>query len=163
MGPTYAEILDCLRWGRLSDAQLALLNARVQTDNPPEPSITPSNETFYRTFVVSTNRLRCAINNKVIFEIAAKHNVPVYECLASSSSRLKSIVAHLYNVTDDLTDRVASIMVTRKHPLLIDGDVIANGVTRMIECTRERRNWKAYGTPSMASLFIGFWNGLRFF
>ncbi|KAK1935190.1 ATP-dependent DNA helicase pfh1 [Phytophthora citrophthora] len=139
--PLYAEILDSLRWGRLSDEQLAHLNTRVQSNNSSQPMAAPSRDAFYRPFVVSTNKLRSAINNKMIFQIAAKRNVPVYECLASSSSRSQSVVDHLYNVTDDLTDRVPMkllfyigmpIMATRKHPLLLDADVIANGVTGTI-------------------------------
>jgi len=51
--------------------------------------------------------------------------------------RSKAIVDNLSNLPDDLTDRVPiklllyigmPIMVTRKHPLLVDADIIANDV-----------------------------------
>jgi len=100
------------------------------------PSTVSAHDDFYRPFVVATNKLRCSINSEMIFQVAKVHNVPVYECLASSSSRSKKIVDHLANATDDLTDRVPMklliyigmpVMATRKHPLLLDAD-ITNGV-----------------------------------
>jgi len=53
--PVYTEILDSLRWGRLSDQQLAILNTRVQNSNQCQPSIISRRDSFYRTFVVSTS------------------------------------------------------------------------------------------------------------
>jgi len=85
------------------------------------------------------------MNSQIIFQVAATRNVTVYECLASPSSRSKPIVDNLSNATDDLTDRVPMkllfyigmpVMATRKHPLLLEADIIANGVIG--ECTLQQ-------------------------
>jgi len=81
--------------------------------------------------------LQCAINLDFTFRVAKARGLPIYECLAVPSSRSRKIADHLANVNDDLTDRVPMklllfvgmpVKLTRKHPLLLDADVIANGV-----------------------------------
>lgn len=71
------------------------------------------------------------------FRIAREQRLPVYECLAQPSTRSKTIVEHLANANDDITDRIPMkllfyvgmpVMLSRKHPTLIEADIIANGV-----------------------------------
>lgn len=104
--PEYTKILDDLLWGRLSDAQLKILNTRVQTAKPHGEPTTQGRDIKYRPVVVCTNKLRCAINYDMVFRIAHAHEVPLFECLALPSTRSKQIVDHLVNVNDNLTDRI---------------------------------------------------------
>jgi hypothetical protein len=141
LDPVYAGILDSLRWGRVSDEQLEISNSRVQTVNRVEAPLPPTSGDFYRPIVVCTNKLRCAINSMMIFKVAQARVATVFESMASSSSRSKTIVSNLANATDDITNRVPMkllfniempVMITRKHPELLDADIIANGVTDTI-------------------------------
>jgi hypothetical protein len=132
--PEYTELLADLRWGRLSKDQIAKLNTRVQ---PSESEAFAAGAAFYRPVVVATNELRCAINRDMMFETARKLGQPVYESIAVASPRSQLILNHIINFNDDQTDRIPikllfyigmPIMLTRKHPLLLQADVIANGV-----------------------------------
>lgn len=132
--PEYTQLLSDLRWGRLTDAQIAALNTRVLGQVTTH---SPSNERFYRPVVVSTNELRCAINRDMMFEAAQRLNLPVYECLAAPPERSKPILEHIVNLNDDQTQRIPiklafyigmPVMITRKHPQLLEANVIANGV-----------------------------------
>ncbi|ETN15092.1 hypothetical protein PPTG_07289 [Phytophthora nicotianae INRA-310] len=135
LDPVYAEILDNLRWGRISDSQLEKLNCRVNEHVEVPP--TWNSSAFYRPVVVCTNRMRCAINHFMIFKIAGVYGATVFECMAQPSARSKVIVENIANATNDVTDRVPMkllfyigmpVMITRKHPSLVDADIIANGV-----------------------------------
>lgn len=137
----YIKILDDLRWGRLSDHQLARLNTRVQTPTMSTAAAALSGTTFYRPIVVCTNKLRCAINHSMVFQVAYTRKTPVYECLAVPCSRSRIIVDNIRNANDDLTDRIPMkllfymgmpVMITRKHPELLEADVVANGVVGTI-------------------------------
>nr|KAE8933699.1 hypothetical protein PF009_g16293 [Phytophthora fragariae] len=77
----------------------------------------------------------------MVFRIAQMHNIPVYEMLAVPCARSKHIVDRLANADDNLTERIPMkllfyigmpVMVTRKHPALVEADVIANGVVGTI-------------------------------
>ncbi|KAF1785495.1 hypothetical protein JG687_00016746 [Phytophthora cactorum] len=108
----------------------------------------------------------------MIFQIAEKHNVPVYECLASSSSCSKTIVDHLSNAADDFTDRLPMklrfyigmpVMATRKHPLLLDVGIICqrndrtDGWIKVFGCHNthnwiwRRCNWPSAATYTFAT------------
>jgi hypothetical protein len=132
--PKYMELLSDLRWGRLSQDQIDRLNTRVRPTDRSESS--PGQE-FYRPVVVATNELRGAVNRVMTFETAKKLRRPIYECVAVPSTRSQTIMHQIVNLNDDQTDRIPikllfyigmPIMVTRKHPQLVDADVIANGV-----------------------------------
>lgn len=136
--PVYTEILDNLRWGDLTDRQLGSLNSRVSatTNNSFRQNDSRQQKEFFRPVVVSTNKLRCAINTEMMFQIARAHGVPIFECLAVPTARSRKLMDRIANATDDLTERIPMkllfyigmpIMVTRKHPDLIDAGVIANG------------------------------------
>src|SRR5436305_1896400 len=82
MDAEYTEILRRMGWGTFTDDDLALLNTRVfyplrvvvsGASMSSQPGL------WYRPFVVATNRLRCAINNCMTFEIARRHKSLVYE------------------------------------------------------------------------------------
>jgi hypothetical protein len=139
--PYYAQLLDDLRWGRLSNDQMLMLNKRVQTVDQHEENTMHQDGEFYSPVVVCTSKLRCGINYHMLFGLAQARGLPVYECLAVPSSRSKRIVDHLANADDNLTDRMPikllffvgmPVMITRKHPKLIEADVIANGVIATI-------------------------------
>lgn len=141
LDPVYADILDSLRWGRVSEEQLKILNSRVQPVNRVEEPLLQTSADFYRPIVVCTNKLRCAINSMMIFKVAQARMATVYESMASSSSRSITIVGNLANATDDITNRVPMkllfyigmpVMITRKHPEHLDANIIANGVTGTI-------------------------------
>lgn len=70
-------------------------------------------------------------------QIARRSRLPVYECLAVAASRSQAILRRLVNINDDMTDRIPMkllffigmpVMIIRKHPQLLQADVIANGV-----------------------------------
>lgn len=133
--PLYTQILSDLRWGQISDEQLAILNSRCQ------PCVQPvhdevSNQNYYRPVVVATNKLRCAINRNMLFHAARTMDQPVFECIAEPTSRSRHIFKHIVDANDDLTGRVPMklqfvmgmpIMMTHKHPDLMSTGVIANG------------------------------------
>jgi hypothetical protein len=132
--PEFIQLLSDLRWGRLTDTQLAALNTRVLGHVPVHLT---SDKAFYRPIVVSTNELRCAINRNMMFEAAQRLNLPIYECLAVPSERSKPVLERIVNLNDDQTQRIPTklafyigmpVMLTRKHPQLLEANVVANGV-----------------------------------
>lgn len=136
--PVYTEILSNLRWGRLSSVQLSDLNSRVLANQTsPLPTSSQHLDAFYRPVLVSTNKLRCALNREMTFSAARRLGVPIYECIAQPVSRSSLITSHLINANDDLTAHIPMkfqfyigmpIMISRKHPDLLETNVIANGV-----------------------------------
>ncbi|OWZ17425.1 hypothetical protein PHMEG_0008630, partial [Phytophthora megakarya] len=139
--PLYAKILDDLRWGRLTDQQLDILNSRVHKPEDLLSARTNDTHNLYKPVVVCTNKLRCAINSNIIFRIALSRTIPVFECLAIPCNRSRLIVEHLWNIDDNFTDRIPMkllfyvgmpVMVTHKHPDLLGADIIANGTIATI-------------------------------
>jgi hypothetical protein len=132
--PDYTQLLSDLRWDRLTDSQLATLNSRVEISASSGPT---GAENFHRPVVVSTNALRAVINRDMTFKTAKRLELPIYECLAIPSERSKPIINHIIDLNDDQTERIPirllffigmPVMITRKHPDLLEADVIANGV-----------------------------------
>lgn len=133
----YTRILSELRWGRITDVDLATLNTRAFQQDRPTVRDMPDSTSFYRPVVVATNNLRCAINRTMTLQVAKRLGRPIYESTAVASNRSRAILRRILNVNDELTDRIPikllffigmPVMVTRKHPKLLQADVIANGV-----------------------------------
>ncbi|RLN14065.1 hypothetical protein BBJ28_00016772 [Nothophytophthora sp. Chile5] len=133
--PNYCEILSEIRWGNVQQDNLDLLNTRLhaQTSSDDDRS---AELPFYRPIVTTTNKLRCAFNKTMLFDVAERTRADIYECRAQSNARSKAIFDKIINFNDDITGRVAMRlyffigmpeMVTRKHPQLKDSEVIANG------------------------------------
>ncbi|EGZ22489.1 hypothetical protein PHYSODRAFT_285738 [Phytophthora sojae] len=128
----YARILADLRWGRVSEDNLASLNSRVKK----APATITASTTFFRPLVVSTNNLRCAINKVMTFKISADTGSYLYEFPAEPSNRSQHIFKHIIDANEDLTQRIPMrlysfvgmpVMITRKLPVLKNMGVVANG------------------------------------
>ena len=142
-----------MRWGALTDDDIAVLNQRVfdpeqlnisRTNQPPtDPAF------WYRPFVIATNRIRCAINNSMTLEIGRRQQRIVYQFDAEPANR-RTRLGCLYNLDDYVTDRVPlrwqftigmPVAVSRKCPPLHKAEVIANGTIGFVvgfdRCARD--------------------------
>jgi hypothetical protein len=133
----FAMLLADLRWGNLSNTELAALNARVYDPLQSNSRSSEISNNFFKPVIVSVNDLRCALNRDAIFQVARRHQIPVYECDAVGPIRSQVVLQHIMNANDDQTERIPMrllfyigmpVMITRKHPDLVDSNVIANGI-----------------------------------
>ena len=133
-----------MRWGRLTDEGLTVLNKRVHSPTlcavPTKPSPVQTRSLWYQPFIVPTNRVRCAINCTVTFQVARRHDRVVYEFDAESANR-RTRLEGLHRLDDDFTDRIPlrwqftigmPVSVSRKCPPLNKAELIANGTIGFI-------------------------------
>jgi hypothetical protein len=142
---SYTSILRRMRWGALTDADIAVLNTRVfdpqRYDVTPRVPASPAPTHWYRPCVVATNRTRCAINTFMTIDIARRHNRIVYQFDAEPANRKSKLKNSLRNLDEYVTDRIPlrwhftigmPVAVSRKCPPLNKAEVIANGTIAFI-------------------------------
>lgn len=136
---TYTQIMQRMRWGKLTDADVRLLNTRVGK-TVPQPRHEASNRFFYRPIVSAMNRPRCAINVTLLHQVAARHGMTIYRFEAEPASS-RTRMSGLRHLDEYLTDRLPMtfdfvlgmpVIMTRRHPLLNKADIIANGTLAFI-------------------------------
>jgi hypothetical protein len=130
----YRKILDRMRYGVLRETDIDLLNTRYigNIDKADYENIYGDQNHFeyWSPLLVSTNEPRCIYNREMVFAVAKKLKVPVYEILATTHNQenQRKIDAFQYKLTEQETDKI---------PLLFQFHLMCMPVMNTKRCDKE--------------------------
>ena len=133
----YTDIMRRMRWGKLTDQDVKVLNRQTLCQSNPTTSeqLPDNSRFFYRPIVVALNSQRCAINTTMLHHLASLRHLTMYRFEAEPACS-RTRMTSLRHLDDHLTERMPMtfefvtgmpVMITRRHPMLNKADVIANG------------------------------------
>jgi hypothetical protein len=124
---SFTSVLERMHWGVNTQADLDLLNTRSMDNSTFDLAAHFQQyqdvelEDYFSPMAISTNKDRCAYNRATMYAFANKRSEPVYEVLATSTSRNKALIYRLQNKDDDATAKVPFLFSfhTRSMPVMI--------------------------------------------